>query len=53
MANLSQLVLPVKNTSTGEVTNQTFDLAGGGSTDVGLTVDNNGKICVVYDDGTT
>lgn len=26
MANLSKLVLPVKNQSTGEVTNQEFDL---------------------------
>lgn len=30
MANLSQLILPVKDTITGEVTSQTFDLAGSG-----------------------
>ena len=29
MANLSSLILPVKNPSTGEVTNQEFDLPGG------------------------
>ncbi len=31
MANLSQLTLPVKDATTGEVTNQTFDLPSGGS----------------------
>lgn len=30
MANLSKLILPVKNTSTGEVTNQEFNLPSGG-----------------------
>lgn len=30
MANLSQLILPVKDTITGQVTSQTFDLAGSG-----------------------
>ena len=30
MADLSKLILPVKNTSTGVVTNQEFDLAGSG-----------------------
>lgn len=29
-STLSQLVLPVKNTTTGEVSNETFNLPGGG-----------------------
>lgn len=35
MAELNKLVLPVKNTSTGVITNQEFDLpSGGGGSDV-------------------
>jgi hypothetical protein len=33
MANLSQLTLPVKDTITGQVTQQTFNLSGGGGSD--------------------
>ena len=38
MSSLTQLTLPVKNTSTGEVSNQTFDLPAGGTSYTELTV---------------
>jgi hypothetical protein len=37
MATLSQVTIPVKNQSTGVVTEQTFDLGGGGASYVELT----------------
>ena len=39
MADLSSLVLPVKNPSTGEVTQQTFNISGSGGGGMVVPVD--------------
>ena len=38
-ATLSELVLPVKNESTGEISNQTFNISGGGGSSPILPID--------------
>ncbi|MBP5595032.1 MAG: hypothetical protein J6Y02_06595 [Pseudobutyrivibrio sp.] len=39
MPTISQVIIPVKDTSTGEITNQTFDLGGGGTSYIELTTE--------------